>query len=35
MGWLAPGEDLQLIVQDDLSGLELFEIVCEGHEVLD
>jgi len=30
---LAPGEDLQLIVQDDLSSLDLFEITAEGHEV--
>ncbi len=30
---LAPGEDLQMIIQDDLSSLELFEIVVEGHEV--
>lgn len=31
---LAPGEDLQMIIQDDISDIELFEIVCEGHEVV-
>jgi hypothetical protein len=30
---LNPGEDLQLIVQDDLSSLEYFSIICEGHAV--
>ena len=31
---LAPGEDLQLIVQDDLSTLVNFSIIAEGHEVV-
>lgn len=30
---LAPGEDLQLIIQDDLTGLTRLEIIAEGHEV--
>jgi hypothetical protein len=30
---LAPGEDLQLLVRDDLTDLDLLEIVAEGHEV--
>ncbi len=30
-----PGEDLQLIVQDDLSSLISFSIICEGHTVTD
>jgi hypothetical protein len=29
------GEDLELIIQDDLTGLVLFEIVAEGHIVID
>lgn len=32
---LAPGEDIQLIVQDDLTTLQKFEIIVQGHEVLD
>jgi len=32
---IAAGEDLQLIVQDDLSGLLAFEIMVEGHIVED
>lgn len=32
---LSPGEDLQLIVQDDLTSLQKFGIVVEGHEVVD
>lgn len=31
---LAPGEDLQMIIQDDLTDIQLFELVCEGHEVV-
>jgi hypothetical protein len=30
---LPVGEDLEILIQDDLSGLELFEIVAEGHIV--
>lgn len=30
---LKQGEDLQLLVRDDLTSLDLFEIVCEGHLV--
>ena len=30
---LEPGEDVQLIVQDDLTGLSAFNIIAEGHEV--
>jgi len=30
---LGPGEDLEVIIQDDLSDLERFEIVLEGHVV--
>lgn len=30
---LKQGEDLQIVIQDDLSGLELLEIICEGHTV--
>jgi len=30
---LAPGEDLQIIIQDDLTSLQSFEIVAQGHEV--
>lgn len=32
---LGPGEDLQAIVQDDLSGLTSLQIVAEGHVVVD
>lgn len=32
---LEPGEDLELIVQDDLTGLTRFEVVAEGHIVED
>ncbi len=28
---LAPGEDLELIIQDDLTGLVVLEIIAEGH----
>ena len=31
---LNPGEDLQLIIQDDLRGLTSIEILAEGHEVI-
>jgi hypothetical protein len=31
---LEPGEDIQLIVQDDLTGLTNFSIIAEGHEVV-
>lgn len=30
---LKQGEDLQVLIQDDLTGLDLLEIVCEGHIV--
>ena len=30
---LKQGEDLQMLIQDDLTSLELLEIVCEGHIV--
>jgi hypothetical protein len=30
---LRPGEDLEFIVQDDLTGLIKFDIIAEGHEV--
>lgn len=32
---LKKGEDLQMIIQDDLSSLEILEIICEGHTVED
>lgn len=32
---LGPDEDLQLIIQDDLTGLETFRIMVEGHIVVD
>lgn len=32
---LEPGDSLQVIIQDDLSGIDLFRIVAEGHEVTD
>lgn len=31
---LAPGEDLNLIIQDDLSSIQKLEITVEGHEVV-
>lgn len=31
---LNPGEDIQIIIQDDLSSLVLFEIIAEGHTVV-
>jgi len=30
---IGPGEDLEVIIQDDLTDLTLFEIVAEGHQV--
>lgn len=30
---LAPGEDIQMIIRDDLSSLENFRIIAQGHEV--
>ena len=30
---LNPGEDIQLIVQDDLTSLEGLFIICQGHTV--
>lgn len=30
-----PGEDLEIIIQDDLSSLLLFEVIAEGHIVVD
>lgn len=30
---LKQGEDLQIVIQDDLTSLQLFEIICEGHLV--
>jgi len=32
---LTPGDVLEIIVQDDLSGIDLFRIVAEGHETTD
>ena len=32
---LGAGEDLQVIIQDDLTSLVLFEIIAEGSEVVD
>jgi len=32
---LMPGEDLQMIIQDDLTTLILFNVLLEGHEVID
>ena len=32
---IAPGEDLQLIIQDDLTGLVSLVATAEGHEVED
>lgn len=32
---LDPGDELQVIIQDDLTGLEKFRIIAEGHEVSD
>lgn len=31
---LAPGEDLEMIIQDNLTGLIFLEVVAEGHEVI-
>lgn len=31
---LDPGDELQIIIQDDLTGLDKFRIIAEGHEVL-
>lgn len=30
---IGPGEDLEIIVQDDLTGITLLEIIAEGHQV--
>ena len=30
---LGQGEDLQMLIQDNLSSLEILEIICEGHIV--
>jgi hypothetical protein len=32
---LAPGEDIQMIIQDDLSTIVKFQVIAEGHEVED
>lgn len=32
---LNQGEDLQMLVQDDLSTLDSLSIICEGHTVTD
>ena len=32
---LNPGEDLQFLVQDDLSGITVLEVTAEGHVVFE